>query len=395
MRRSRNSAAATTCLTTSRAGSVSERVAENFPSNPPIALARTPPRPLLFVAPRGVRGAQTGPREAQMPTRQIYERRFDEDVSTDDTTTCPECEGLIRTNTVETVCDDCGLVVDDQRIDHGPEWRSFDNERSTRERTGSPLSVRRHDRGLSSEVGRKRDANGNTLSGRKREHLKRLRREHNRGRFQSKADRNLATGLGEVQRIASAVDLPDSICDQACQLFRSAQKADLLRGRSIEAMTAACVYGVCRCTGVSHTLSDVARVARVAQSRVRSSYTALNTDLSLPTKPLPPSEYVPRLASDLECPDSVQQRARRLANQAENAGVTNGVHPAGFAAACLYKAGRKEGRWLTQSEVAGAANSSTTTIRNHRDTLQQLDDEHRVGTKSDTEKRAASAKSRD
>jgi transcription initiation factor TFIIIB Brf1 subunit/transcription initiation factor TFIIB len=50
-------------------------------------------------------------------------------------------------------------------------------------------------------------------------------------------------------------------------------------------------------------------------------------------------------------------------------------HPAGFAAACLYNAGREEGRWLTQSEAADVANASTTTIRNHLDTLQQLDDE--------------------
>jgi len=104
--------------------------------------------------------------------------------------------------------------------------------------------------------------------------------------------------------------------------------------------------------------------------------------------------FVPRLASDLECPDKIRQRARTLAEQAEESSVTTGVHPAGFAAACLYTAGREEGRWLTQSEAANVANSSTTTIRNHRDTLQQLDDEYRVGSKSDTEKRAASVESR-
>lgn len=104
--------------------------------------------------------------------------------------------------------------------------------------------------------------------------------------------------------------------------------------------------------------------------------------------------YVPRLASDLECPDTVRQRTRRLAERPEDLGVTIGVHPAGFAAACLYKAGREQGRWLTQTEAAEAANISTTTIRNHRDTLQQLDDEHRVGTKGNTEKRGVPAESR-
>ncbi len=104
--------------------------------------------------------------------------------------------------------------------------------------------------------------------------------------------------------------------------------------------------------------------------------------------------FVPRLASDLECPDEIRQRARTLAEQAEEHGVTTGVHPAGFAAACLYKAGREEGRWLTQSEAAETANISPTTVRTHRDTLQQLDGKQKVGTKSTTQKREASAESR-
>jgi transcription initiation factor TFIIB len=51
--------------------------------------------------------------------------------------------------------------------------------------------------------------------------------------------------------------------------------------------------------------------------------------------------------------------------------VTTGVHSAGFAAACLYRAGQEAGRWLTQTEIAEVANTSTATVRNHRDTLEE------------------------
>jgi transcription initiation factor TFIIB len=78
---------------------------------------------------------------------------------------------------------------------------------------------------------------------------------------------------------------------------------------------------------------------------------------------------VPRLASDLECPDEIRQRARTLAEQAEERGVTTGVHPAGFAAACLYTAGQEAGRWLTQSEAADVANVTNTTVRTHHETV--------------------------
>jgi transcription initiation factor TFIIB len=133
-----------------------------------------------------------------MATRDIYETTFDENVQTNSSTnTCPECDGRVTTNAVETTCEDCGLVIDEQRIDHGPEWRAHDQDQ--RKRTGAPLTAARHDRGLSTEIGRWKDANGNELSGRKRQRLSRMRREQTRGRFQSKAERNLAHGLGEVE----------------------------------------------------------------------------------------------------------------------------------------------------------------------------------------------------
>jgi transcription initiation factor TFIIB len=306
-----------------------------------------------------------------MATSEIYETTFDEDVQTDSSAKqCPECDGRVTTNTVETVCEDCGLVVDERRIDHGPEWRAFDEGK--RERTGAPLTATRHDRGLSTEIGRGTDANGNRLSGRKRRQVARMRREQSRGRFQSKAERNLAHGLGEVRRIVSALELSEMIRDQACQLFRSAQNEDLLQGRSIEAMATASVYGACRCDGLSRTLEDVTDPARVEQSRVTNAYKTLNTELGLPAQPVTPSAFVPRLASELDVSDQIRQRARQLAEASESTGATTGVQPSGFAAACLYKAGREDGRWLTQSDIAEVANVSAVTVRTHRDTLDEL-----------------------
>jgi len=304
-----------------------------------------------------------------MATRHIYETSFDEDVSNNNTP-CPECKGQVRTNSVETICEDCGLVIDEQQIDYGPEWRTHDQDQQ--KRTGAPLTAARHDRGLSTEIGRRKDANGNELSGRKRQQLSRMRREHTRGRFQSKAERNLAHGLGEVRRIASGLELSESLRNQACQLFRSAQNEDLLRGRSIEAMAAASVYGACRCDGRPQPLNDVTDSARVKQSRVTNAYTTLNTELGLPAQPMTPSTFVPRLASELDVSDQIRQRARRLAEASESTGATTGVRPSGFAAACLYKADLENGRWLTQSDVADAANVSVVTVRTHRDALDEL-----------------------
>ncbi|GAA0236994.1 hypothetical protein GCM10009000_060570 [Halobacterium noricense] len=50
-----------------------------------------------------------------------YATGFDEDVPSELTNQCPRCGGLVTTNVIETVCEDCSLVIDDQRINHRPE----------------------------------------------------------------------------------------------------------------------------------------------------------------------------------------------------------------------------------------------------------------------------------
>lgn len=86
-----------------------------------------------------------------MQRADVYEWRYDE--STQGTTnTCPECDGRVTLNTAETVCDDCGLVLADQAVDTGSEWRTFE-DRENRSRTGAPRTPVRHDRGLSTEFG--------------------------------------------------------------------------------------------------------------------------------------------------------------------------------------------------------------------------------------------------
>ncbi|WP_256302024.1 transcription initiation factor IIB [Haloarchaeobius salinus] len=305
-----------------------------------------------------------------MPVSDIYPRTFDEDVPLDQhANTCPECDGRITADSNEFACEDCGLIVRERRLDRGPEWRSHDED--TRRRSGAPLTAAHHDRGLSTTIGYGTDSNGNGLSNRKRRQLHRLRREHSRGRYETKADRNLMHGFTEIRRIVGALGLGDSIRDQTCSLFRTAQSESLLRGRSIEGVAAASVYAVARCNGLPRTLAEVSSVARVEQDRVQGSYKTLNVELSLPTQPMTPSEFVPRLASDLDVPDRLHQRALELAREAERAGVTNGVQPSGFAAACLYKAGQRS-QWLTQQEVAAAAGTSTATVRNHRERLGAL-----------------------
>ena len=69
---------------------------------------------------------------------------------------CPECGSKCLVNDynkAEIFCGDCGLVIAENIVDLGPEWRAFDSEQmSKRARVGAPMTYRIHDKGLSTVV---------------------------------------------------------------------------------------------------------------------------------------------------------------------------------------------------------------------------------------------------
>ncbi|WP_117593385.1 transcription initiation factor IIB [Haloprofundus halophilus] len=273
-------------------------------------------------------------------------------------TGCPECDGRLRKDSSETVCANCGLVVAADHIDHGPEWRSFADDETNPERTGAPLTRSRHDRGLTTEIGR-----STRVKGRKRRRLTRMRRQHNRARISSKRERNQVYAFTEIRRVTGALSLPDRVRDHACSLFRSAQNENLLRGRSLEGFSSACVYAACRVAGVSRTVDEVLDVARATENEHGAAYDALNRDLGLPVGPISPAEYVPRFASELDLDSAVERRARELAAESHDSGLAAGRNPGGVAAACLYTAARKFDAQVTQQEAADVAGVTPVTLR--------------------------------
>jgi transcription initiation factor TFIIB len=303
-----------------------------------------------------------------MSSRDAYEFGFDEAAGkTINADICPECEGRLLTEAGEICCTDCGLIVNEYRLDHASGSSLFSDD----ERTGAPLTPSRHDRGLSTEIGYGSDAKGNPLSGRKRRQLGRLRREHNRAKWGSKAGRNLGEGFTEIARITDALSLPRSVRNRASMLFRRAQDQDLLLGRSIEGMAAASVYAACRCNEFLRTVDEIADVARCERSKILTAYRVLNAEMGLETKPRTPMAFVPRFASELNVPDRVRVRARELVALAEEAEIGNGCNPAGVAAAGLYLAGKDYNWPLTQAKIAGVANVSEVTLRTRYNELRE------------------------
>jgi transcription initiation factor TFIIB len=306
--------------------------------------------------------------ESNTRTRTRDREQEQEQESTDEGLACPECSGQLINDEEhgETVCTDCGLVVEEDSVDRGPEWRAFDaQEKNQKSRVGAPTTNTMHDKGLSTNIDwRDKDAYGNSLGSRQREKMQRLRKWNERFRTRDSKERNLKQALGEIDRMASALGLPSNVRETASVIYRRALNEDLLPGRSIEGVSTACVYAAARQAGVPRSLDEIAEVSRVEKNEVARTYRYVVRELGLEVQPADPESYVPRFASGLGLSDESEHRARKLLQNAKEKGVHSGKSPVGLAAAAVYAAALLTNEKTTQAAVSEVADISEVTIRN-------------------------------
>ncbi|MCT9096044.1 transcription initiation factor IIB family protein [Haloarchaeobius sp. HME9146] len=292
--------------------------------------------------------------------------------------TCPECEGRLSVDQEhgETVCSQCGLVVETDSIDRGPEWRAFDSaEKDEKSRVGAPTTQMMHDKGLSTSIGwQNKDAYGRALSSRQRRKMQRLRTWDERFRTRDSKERNLKQALGEIDRMASSLGLPDTVRETASVIYRRALEDNLLPGRSIEGVATAALYASARQAGTPRSLDEVAAVSRVDPMEFKRTYRYIVRELGLEVAPADPESYVARFASDLGLSDEAEMQARELLRTAKEKGLQSGKSPVGLAAAAVYAGSLLVNERVTQNDVSKVAKVSEVTIRNrYKELLEAAD----------------------
>ena len=170
--------------------------------------------------------------------------------------------------------------------------------------------------------------------------------------------------LGEINRMASALGVPNSTRETAGVVYRRALDDGLLPGRAVESVATVALYAASRMDGIPRSIDEVSTVSRVEQIRIERAYRHVSRELGLEIAPTDPRSFIGRIASDVECTDATEREARQLAEAAIENGVHSGKHPMGIAAGALYAAAKRSGESLRQADIARAANVSEVTIRN-------------------------------
>ncbi|MFQ6065356.1 MAG: transcription initiation factor IIB [Candidatus Bathyarchaeia archaeon] len=282
---------------------------------------------------------------------------------------CPECGStrIMRdSNYAEIVCMNCGFVIATKLPDRGPEWRAFDKEqRAKRARVGAPLTYTIHDKGLSTMIDwHDRDIYGRKLAPGQKAQIYRLRKWQRRIRVSDATERNLAFALSEISKIANNLNLPKNIIETASVIYRKAVKEHLIRGRSIQGVTAAAIYVSCRQCGLARTLDEIAEASSIDKKEVGRSYRFLVRELDYFIPPVRPGQYVSKFSNQLTMQGKAEEIAHKILVMAQKMRLTSGRGPTGIAAAASYIASVLMGERKTQREIAEIAQVTEVTIRN-------------------------------
>lgn len=281
---------------------------------------------------------------------------------------CPKCgeQKLIRDyDTGEEVCSRCGLVISDDNIDTGPEWRAFTNaEKDSRPRAGMARSYALYDMGLTTSFKGNRDALGNRLDMETMNRMNKLKRYDTRSKMDDTWGRNLSIAMAELDRMATSLHIQQNVKEHAAFIYRKALKEDLIRGRSIDAFVAACIYAACRAMKVPRPLKTVSKASTRQHSEVSRTYRLLLKELKLKMPIDDPMKFIPSIASKLKIRRDTEQTAVELLRKARTKQGLSGKDPRGIAAAALYMACLEKDDKRIQKDVALAAGTTEVTLRN-------------------------------
>ncbi len=268
----------------------------------------------------------------------------------------------------EVICIDCGIVILDKIEDISLEWRTFAKDQlNSRSRAGLPMSLAKHDQGLSTIIGRdNKDFTGKIIIDSSiRSIIERIRTWDYRMQTRDSRGRSRRDAFRQLDRLKRELALPHPVVEKAAYIYRKVQQKAIVKGRTKTGTGAACVYIACREAEIPRTLTEVAKVSNITCKEILSAYTAIVLGLDLKIPPIDPTRCLVKLANKTCVDEKIKRQAMNYMKQVVDSNMSAGRDPMGLAATVLYLVCQHYGD-VTKSQkyFAEAAGVTEVTIRN-------------------------------
>ena len=261
---------------------------------------------------------------------------------------CPECGSkniITDYQRAETSCADCGLVITENIVDLGPEWRMCNPEQSGRiraeptgDRLGTPYAriprLKMHGK---IQIGNTTPSNEITLS----------------------------RAFQEANRICVVLGLSEIIEDEVKDTCKMAKKENLFHAMGIDRVVAAIVMIVCQRNKRPMTAKEISSVSPAKDfGKIISGSKTIKRRLKIrATANRDPCDFLPSFCSKLELNMQVENFAKKIIERVKEQNLLNGKKPSGIAAAAIYIAAFAFDKEIRAETLSKIAYTSWKTIR--------------------------------
>lgn len=272
---------------------------------------------------------------------------------------CPDCrvsppQIVEEFASGDLVCGDCGLVLGDRIIDTRSEWRTFANdEGDDPSRVGAAANPLLDGNQLDTVISRRDGGTGAA---------KDLNKTHGKATAM-KGERNLVQSYKEIGAMCDSISLSKIVSDTAKQLYKRVEDEKLLRGKSSDAIIAACIFIACRQEKVGRTFREICALTRVPKKEIGRCYKTLQAKLQTNTSIMNSEDLMSRFCSNLLLPNYIQKAGVDLVKRAKELGTLAGKSPISVAAACIYLVSYLYRVPKTTRDIANVAGVSEVTIK--------------------------------
>jgi len=256
----------------------------------------------------------------------------------------------------DMICTECGLVVGDRVIDVGSEWRTFSNDSGSKDRSrvgdvenrflsnsGSDLSTM-----IAAPTNGAETAFSNL--------------SHHR-RHMNAADRALSAAYREIGAMADRMNFPGSLVDRAKVNFKEAYESRQLKGRSNDAIAAACLYIACRQEGVPRTFKEICAVCTVPKKEIGRCFKLIIKTLEKSVNVITSEDFMKRFCNSLRLNRQVEAASIHIAKKSVELDLVGGRSPLSLAAAAIYMASQASETRKTAKEIGDVTGVAEVTIR--------------------------------
>lgn len=195
----------------------------------------------------------------------------------------------------------------------------------------------------------------------------------------TRSERNLMQAFREISSWCEQFSLPKMITDIAKQLYKRSEEEKLLRGKSLEAIIAACIFIACRQAHVPRTFREISNLTRVSKKTLGQCYKALEEAFNLtpggsrssndkyaagnPSAGTGAEDLLVRYCNHLDLPVNVQSICSEIIKAARILGIADGRSPVSIAGGAIYFTCQLLGTIKSSKDISSVAGVSEGTIK--------------------------------